>query len=137
MPHCLAILSACVLVVLAVVQARVLLLRRVAQASLVVLASIIPLALNAVRRARFALGLSFEDAEHLRLQQLLVLAQAVLLPSEVRHLRVVVETFHAVFEQSHAMLVVRLLLEFEASAVLHEFFHFVRLLAAQFVERHL
>jgi len=80
------------------------------------------------------LGLLADDIEHAVLESLLVLAEAVLLPDEVVRFGIEVVAFHALVEQADAELVVGLLFEFQATAVLHVLFEFNRLALAEIVQ---
>ena len=76
-----------------------------------------------------------DDIKHTVLEGLLVLAQPVLLPGVVVHVSVEVVSAHALDEESFARAVVRLLLELQAAAVLHELSEFRRVAAAQLLQR--
>ena len=76
-----------------------------------------------------------DHVEHAVLESLLVFAQPVLLPGVVVDVTVEVVSPHAVDEEAFAGAVVRLLLEFEAAAVLHELTELGRVTAAQLLKR--
>ena len=82
------------------------------------------------RLLQLRLRLLADDIEHTSLQRLLVLAQMILLPSVVEHLRIKTVTPHALVEQTYAVFVIRLLLELQAAAVFHVLFEFDRATAA-------
>jgi len=81
------------------------------------------------------LGSFANDVEHTVLESLLVLAQSVLLPSVVEHVRVKAVPLHARREEADTRGVVRLLLEGERSAVLHELSEFDGVPAAKLGQR--
>ena len=66
------------------------------------------------------LWLLANDIEHRVLESFLVLAESVLLPSEVHDAAIQVVTVHAVLEEVHTRSVVWILLELKGTAVLHE-----------------
>lgn len=75
-------------------------------------ASLVAFAFSGRVLFRFLLfGLLFQDAHHLRLKCLLVLAQAVLFPSEVGQLAIEIMARHAIFKESYTLFVIRLLLK--------------------------
>lgn len=86
-------------------------------------------------RCILSAGLLSDHVEHTVLEGLLVLAQPVLLPGVVIHIAVEVVSSHAVREETFACAVVGLLLEFQASAVLHELSEFGWMTAAQLFKR--
>ena len=78
-----------------------------------------------------------DHLHHALLEAFLLEEQAVLVPDEVRVLDVEVVTLHAPFEKLDDVLVVGVLGEGEAAAVVHELFEFGRLVQAQLVDGHL
>lgn len=90
-----------------------------------------------VRLWRTCLGrfFSVNNVQHTVLQRLLVLAQSVLLPGEVKHLHVKLVAGETVFKHADALFVVGLLLEFERAAVLHELLELAGVTAAELLKR--
>ena len=81
------------------------------------------------------LGLLVDESHQLLLQRFFILGESILLPSVVVGGWVEVVTLHALLKESDARLVVGLLLEFEGSAVLHEFLELDWLSSAKIFER--
>lgn len=80
------------------------------------------------------LWLLLDKVHEFLFQCVLVLGEPVLLPGVVKDEWVEVMALHAAFEETDAGLVVRLLFEFQRSAVLHELLEFCWLSAAQVLE---
>ena len=76
-----------------------------------------------------------DDAHHLSLDGLLLQHESILVPNEVGVLRVVAVLLHAALEEVDNVAVVGVLREAQASAVVHEFSEFFRLVLAQLVDR--
>ena len=76
-----------------------------------------------------------DDVQYAVFERFLVLAQTVLLPRVVVDVAVEVVSAHAVDEETLACAIVRLLLELQAPAVLHELSKFGRVPAAELLER--
>jgi len=74
------------------------------------------------------------DAVNASFERLFLQEKAVLVPNEVRDLRVELVAFHAAFEQAVDVLVVGICRECKASAVVHVLFEFRRLVEAEFVD---
>ena len=83
------------------------------------------------------LWLLANDIEHRVLESFLVLAESVLLPSEVHHSVVEVVPAHAVLEEVHTRVVVRSLLEAQRAAVFHKLKKFGWVASAEVFERSL
>lgn len=88
-------------------------------------------------RGSFALNLWLlaDNIEHGFLQRFLVLLKAVLLPCVIKDPSIEVVSRHALVKEANASLVVGLLLEFQSTAVLHEFFELRWDTAAEILER--
>jgi len=76
-----------------------------------------------------------DDVQYAVFERFLVLAQTVLLPRVVVDVAVEVVSAHAIDEETLACAIVRLLLELQAPAVLHELSKFGRVPAAELLER--
>ena len=74
------------------------------------------------------------NGKHAIFERLLVLAQPVLLPGEVKYLGVKIVALHALVKEADTELVVRVLLELQRATVLHIFFKLDRVAAAELVE---
>ena len=82
-------------------------------------------------------GFLVDDADHLALDGLFLEDEAVLVPYEVGRLLVKVILLHAALEQLDDVVVVGVLSEAQASAVVHELAELVWLVLAQLVNRSL
>ena len=78
-----------------------------------------------------------DHIHHTVLEGLLVLREPVLLPGVIKDARVHVMPLHATLEKANASPVVRLLLELESAAILHELTELGRVPAAKLLERRL
>ena len=81
--------------------------------------------------------LLLDDVHHAVLERLFVLRQSVLLPCVVEDAAIHVMPLQAALEKAHARPVVRLLLELECTAVLHELTELRGVTAAQLLQRRL
>ena len=82
-------------------------------------------------------GLLADDVEDTVFESLLVFRQPVLLPGVVEDPAVKVVPLQARFEEADASPIVRLLLEFEGTAVLHELSEFRRVATTELLQRSL
>jgi hypothetical protein len=80
-------------------------------------------------------ALLVDDFHHLSLDGFFFEHQSVLVPDEVGVLRVDALLLHASFEQTDDVAVVGVLCEAEATAVVHEFSEFFRLVLTQVIDR--
>lgn len=75
--------------------------------------------------------------KHAVLECFFIFTKTVLLPGVVEDLDVEVVTFHALIEEADAVFVVRVLLELQTPAILHIFFEFDWVAAAELIQRSL
>ena len=86
-----------------------------------------------LRVERNIFWLLFDDIKHAIFQSLLILVELVLLPDEVCYFGVHIVPLHALLEEANAVLVVRVLLKLQRSAVFHVLSELDGLVLAQLV----
>lgn len=77
------------------------------------------------------------NIKHTIFEGLFIFTEPILLPGVIQQFDIEVVSLHTFVEQAHAIFVVRILFKFQTSAILHIFFEFNRVTAAQLIERRL